>query len=164
MTNTRPRSAKAARRGVALLSLSSLLSTVAGCGVQSNEEPVEQAAESVQALSAGQSAAAAAAADAKAAREQAGAEYSRIKEQLSATSASDKAGIAALTRRLDSLQAKALEVPGAGGPLPEARGTPSPVIERRKYENLRAKMSAYDMSNPRDVAAWAELKRKELGQ
>jgi hypothetical protein len=56
------------------------------------------------------------------------------------------------------------QVPGAGGAVPGAQGRAAPSIAPERYQRLRSKMANFDMSKPADVAAWAELKRKELGQ
>ena len=91
-----------------------------------------------------------------------------LKASLASTANTDTAARSAIVTQLKAAHDKYVtSVPGAGGALLGATGSPMPSvtpISPARYQALLAKMRAYDMSKPNDVAAWADLKRKELGQ
>lgn len=87
----------------------------------------------------------------------------QIKKQLADTDPNDDGTRQRLLSRLLASQKEYWRrLPGVVAPVVTVRNAPASNASKR--ELLRLKMSDYDMKNPSRVAAWADLKRKELGQ
>lgn len=88
-----------------------------------------------------------------------------LKKQLAVTSASDRNTQSSLIAQVVSEEAAyAAAIPGVIGIPPGAVASPPPDPQLAARARLLAKLSAYDMTKPEDVAAWARLKKQELGQ
>jgi hypothetical protein len=88
-----------------------------------------------------------------------------LKKQLAVTAASDRNTQSSLIAQVASEQAAyAAAMPGVVGIPPGAVAAPSPDPQAAARARLLAKISGYDMTKPEDVAAWARLKKQELGQ
>jgi hypothetical protein len=88
-----------------------------------------------------------------------------LKARLALTPASDWATQASMGAQIASEEAiLAAAMPGVVGVPPGAIARPSADPQSVARARLLAKLSAYDMTKPEDVAAWAALKHKELGQ
>jgi hypothetical protein len=90
--------------------------------------------------------------------------YGALKKRIADLNGDQQGALNDLHRQLEGLREKALVHPGEGGAVPGATGTAVSKIDPALYAKLNAKMKDFDMNNPAHVAAWGDLKKKELGR